>query len=355
MGAWFWCSLVHRCSCPVVFVLPCMGSVLVAMLHLVSCPLILLFPCLCVLLFSCSSLFLSPCPSTLPCLQHTSLACGPSCPSFFLSSQLVISTRPLHGARFGCNVARWRVCKLTSRHIWCHVPLVFHQIVHSDVIMFPWSLIIFSFVLLYLLSFFSSNRYRVPLFFCPLSSCPRLSSCHMFPLSSCSSVICLLVLLSSCHMFPLSSPLSSCSSVFCVLDLVLMSYLYIIISPLLLSCRLVLLFSGSWVDILLSIVVFVLSFYSSLAWGPFWVQCCTCSLVLVFSCSLVCVFSCSLVHRFSSPLVLLFILVISTRPLHGTRFWCKVACRRLWLTKTPKTYKKTLKLTKKNKTLTKKL
>ena len=75
--------------------------------------------------------------------------------------------------------------------------------------------------------------------------------------------------------------------------------------------------------------------YSSLAWGPFWVQCCTCSLVLVFSCSLVCVFSCSLVHRFSSPLVLLFILVISTRPLHGTRFGCKVARRRLWLTKNP--------------------
>ena len=80
-------------------------------------------------------------------------------------------------------------------------------------------------------------------------------------------------------------------------------------------------------DMLLFNVVFVLlSFYSSLAWGPFWVQCCTCPLVLLFSCFLVCVLSCSLVNRCSCPLVLLHLLVFSTRPLHGARLVHRFSC-----------------------------
>ena len=83
---------------------------------------------------------------------------------------------------------------------------------------------------------------------------------------------------------------------------------------------------GPGLGVLLFIVVLVLLFLSSLAWGPFWLQCCTWCLVLLVSCSLVCMFSCYLVHRCSCLLVLVLLLVFSTRSLHGARLVHRFSC-----------------------------
>ena len=160
---------------------------------------------------------------------------------FLFCCFLVINTRPLHGARFGCNFAR--------QIIQSSCPFVLSEKT-------------------------SRGGLKPPTWLCYnlLFSCPLvlLFLCSLVPLFSCSSVLCLLVHLCS---FPRVIVFS------------------LVLSLLLLSCP----------------------------------------LIILSPCSLVRVFSCALVHRCSCPLVLLSLLVVSTRPMHGARFGCKFPCWRPWL------------------------